>query len=417
MAWYDISGKTICTIVFIYIIFLVLIQVKLSMNRKEHFQAEEEKVKEEKPKEDKANDKKDKSVEKVDDKKDKSVEKKVSDDTSSSSTETSSNSERKSLWQVSKESKLSDDDSDSTISKLNIKKVKRPNTLDQKEIEYEENLKKQDELIANIKKLEKQRSQEFIKEYFESAKVDKEIGDLKNKIKSLEEDLKQCAKRKENKKEESNDRDKKSIVVGCKSDRDCNLFYGEGKNVCKSDNKCRCEVGSGELCQYGPTNYKDPKDMTKKERDIFKHMSNYDNFTIQDYKNWLMLYTKDYYMLSDEHLINLRKIMRGEPIRLRDIPTSSIYPPDTSQKYFAQMYDKITNSEAIVAPINSATTGIQIGYNYNDYSEFSPPESLVSLKVVNGEIERKYRRPSEKNKIFPVPLEDAIGPYQKLPNM
>ena len=81
------------------------------------------------------------------------------------------------------------------------------------------------------------------------------------------------------------------------------------------------------------------------------------------------------------------------------------------------MYDKITNSEAVVAPINSASTGIQIGYNYNDYSEFSPPESLVSLKVVNGEIERKYRRPSERNKIFPVPLEDAIGPYQKLPNI
>ncbi len=322
-------------------------------------------------------------------------------------------SPKKSLWQEAMESKKEDEDSDSTVSKLNIQRIRRPNPLDEKEKEYEENLQNQERLLEKMKNLENERAKEFQKEYFESAKIDKEIGDLKKKIQELEADLQTCKSKPEEKEETT----KESIRVGCKTDKDCNLFYGEGKNVCKSDNQCRCEVGSGELCQYGPTNYKDPKDMTSKERKIFKNMSNYDNFTIQDYKNWLILYQKDYYQLSDEHLINLRKILRGEPIRLRDIPTSGIYPPDTSQKYFAQMYDKITNSEAIVAPINSSTTGIQIGYNYNDYSEFSPPDSLVSLKVVNGEIERKYRRPSEKNKIFPVPLEDAIGPYQKNPNI
>jgi hypothetical protein len=129
-------------------------------------------------------------------------------------------------------------------------------------------------------------------------------------------------------------------------------------------------VGTGKLCQLGPTNYKDTKDMTEKEKTIFKNLSNYDNFTIQDYKNWLGLYKKDYYLLSDEHLINLRKALRGEPITLRDIPTGGLRPPMTSQKYFAEMYDKLGDLEQIVSPINSSTTGAQVGYNYNEYSDF-----------------------------------------------
>ena len=208
-----------------------------------------------------------------------------------------------------------------------------------------------------------------------------------------------------------------TYVVGCESDKDCNLFYGDGKNTCKSNHQCRCEVGAGKLCQLGPTNYKDPKDMTEKEKTIFKNLSNYDNFTIQDYKNWLALYKRDYYLLSDEHLINLRKALRGEPIALRDIPTGGLRPPLTSQKYFAEMYDKLGDLEQIVSPINSSTTGAQVGYNYNDYSDFAPPNAIPQLRVVNGELERKYRRPSAKNKIFPVPLEDSIGPFQSNPAM
>ena len=208
-----------------------------------------------------------------------------------------------------------------------------------------------------------------------------------------------------------------TYVVGCDSDKDCNLFYGDGKNTCKSNHQCRCEVGAGKLCQLGPTNYKDPKDMTEKEKTIFKNLSNYDNFTIQDYKNWLGLYKRDYYLLSDEHLINLRKSLRGEPITLRDIPTGGLRPPMTSQKYFAEMYDKLGDLEQIVSPINSSTTGAQVGYNYNEYSDFSPPNAIPQLRVVNGEIERKYRRPSAANKIFPVPLEDSIGPFQSNPAM
>lgn len=429
--WYRILTKNsnlLISIIALFALVLILVLLKPSAILAENFEENKEKIVEEK---------------KIDPKgKEKQQDELTIGTTSTTSSTSDEKNPKKSSWQEQEEG--------SVVSQVDIKKIRKTNnSLDEKERQYEKNLKEQDKLKEGLNKLEKARDKVFLEEYFEATKIDKEIGDLKDKIKNLEEQLKKCQgqeKSKEKKEEPKKESDavkkelkeqpkekdkkeeKKGYVVGCNSDSDCNLFYGEGKNTCKSDHKCRCEVGTGELCQRGPTNFKDPKDMTKKERDIFKRMSSYDNFTIQDYKNWLMLYKNDYYLLSDEHLINLKRILRGEPIRLRDIPTSNIYPPDTSQKYFAEMYDKITNSEAVVAPINSATTGIQIGYNYNDYSEFSPPESLVGLRVINGEIERKYRTPSEKNKIFtkdglsksetyPVPLEDAIGPYQKLPNI
>ena len=316
---------------------------------------------------------------------------------------------------------------------------------------YKKNMAEQDRIKSQIKDIDEKRKKLFLTEYQQATKTELEMEKLHKQITELQGKLDECKKRKEltAEKTESSTKTKPQqkpvvdsfdsstdssilsesvatsqgdtnpgatkTVVGCEKDNDCNLFYGEGKNTCKSNKQCRCEVGSGVLCQYGPTNYKDTKDMTTKERTIFKNLSNYDNFTIQDYKNWLSLYKKDYYLLSDEHLINLRKVLRGEPLALRDIPTGGLRPPLTSQKYFAEMYDKISDLEQIVSPINSSTTGVQVGYNYSDYSDFSPPTAIPQLRVVNGEVERKYRRPSAINKIFPVPLEDAIGPYKSNP--
>jgi hypothetical protein len=326
--------------------------------------------------------------------------------------------------------------------------------LSPKEANYARSMKEQDSIRKQIADIEQKRKKIFLSDYQEASKIELEIGNLKKDITSLKDQLAKCKekselakestsndtsstsstsndtsilkekepKEKEPKEKEGNT-DKKDIkekyktVVGCEKDSDCNIFYGDGKNTCKSNKQCRCEVGAGVLCQLGPTTYKDPKDMTPKEKTIFKNLSNYDNFTVQDYKNWLGLYKKDYYLLSDEHLINLRKSLRGEPISLRDIPTGGLRPPLTSQKYFAEMYDKLGDLEQIVSPINSSTTGNQVGYNYADYSDFSPPTAMPQLRVVNGEIERKYRRPSSVNKIFPVPLEDAVGPYVSNPAM
>jgi len=299
----------------------------------------------------------------------------------------------------------------------------------------EERIKKQ------MKKVELLQRKNFVQEYEVASRSEIELDRLHKEINALKEELLKAKEMKSADSDTNTDTkteieievepesepvkqkvkevkvSKEKIVVGCEKDADCNLFYGDGKNTCKSNNQCRCEIGAGVLCQRGPTHFKDPKDMTKKEKTIFKNTSNYDNFTIQDYKNWLELYNKDYYLLSDEHLINLRKVMRGEPLALRDIPTGGLRPPLTSQKYFAEMYDRLGEMEQIVSPINSSTTGAQVGYNYNEYSDFSPPNALPQLRVISGEIERKYRRPSAINKIFPVPLEDAIGPYQSNPAM
>ena len=317
-----------------------------------------------------------------------------------------------------------------------------------KEQNYARSMREQDNIRKQIADIEQKRKKIFISDYQEASKIELELQTLHKDINNLKEQLEKCKEASELNKEKSGDtssestsdtskdtstilkespkeevkdnkeiKEKYTTVVGCEKDSDCNIFYGDGKNTCKSNKQCRCEVGAGVLCQLGPTAYKDPKDMTTKEKTIFKNLSNYDNFTIQDYKNWLVLYKKDYYLLSDEHLINLRKVLRGEPISLRDIPTGGLRPPLTSQKYFAEMYDKLGDLEQIVSPINSSTTGNQVGYNYADYSDFSPPTAMPQLRVVNGEIERKYRRPSAANKIFPVPLEDAVGPYVSNPAM
>jgi hypothetical protein len=327
-------------------------------------------------------------------------------------------------------------------------------TMSPKEANYARSMKEQDNIRKQIADIELKRKKVFISDYQEASKTELELESLHKEINNLKAQLEKCKESSELNKEKSTDltsdtnkdtssestsntskddtstilkdspkkevkeiKEKYKTVVGCEKDSDCNIFYGDGKNTCKSNKQCRCEIGAGVLCQLGPTTYKDPKDMTPKEKTIFKNLSNYDNFTVQDYKNWLGLYKKDYYLLSDEHLINLRKVLRGEPISLRDIPTGGLRPPLTSQKYFAEMYDKLGDLEQIVSPINSSTTGNQVGYNYADYSDFSPPTSLPQLRVVNGEIERKYRRPSSANKIFPVPLEDAVGPYVSNPAM
>jgi hypothetical protein len=324
-----------------------------------------------------------------------------------------------------------------------------------KDQNYARSMREQDNIRKQLADIEQKRKKIFISDYQEASKIELELESLNKQIIALKTQLEKCKETSELNKETSIDtskntstdtsrstdtnsvnsndissilkkepktevkviKEKYTTVVGCEKDSDCNIFYGDGKNTCKSNKQCRCEVGAGVLCQLGPTKYKDPKDMTTKEKTIFKNLSNYDNFTIQDYKNWLGLYKKDYYLLSDTHLINLRKALRGEPISLRDIPTGGLRPPLTSQKYFAEMYDKLGDLEQIVSPINSSTTGNQVGYNYADYSDFSPPTAMPQLRVVNGEIERKYRRPSAANKIFPVPLEDAIGPYTSNPAM
>ena len=40
-------------------------------------------------------------------------------------------------------------------------------------------------------------------------------------------------------------------AVGCRTDADCNVVYGNGHNKCLANNQCYCVEGSGLFCHYG----------------------------------------------------------------------------------------------------------------------------------------------------------------------
>lgn len=169
-------------------------------------------------------------------------------------------------------------------------------------------------------------------------------------------------------------------IVGCKSDADCNVVYGNGQNKCLSNNKCYCVKGSGLFCHYGPTYYKDTKDMTDRQLQKFKLKAKFDKMTVQDYVNWLMLFEDEPDQLAPRHLNNLFKILKGIKITLNDIPRDRIPPPMTAQDYFTQLYT-LDDQINIYAPQVSDTAGLQIPANYSNYSQFQAPQNLKHLSV------------------------------------
>jgi hypothetical protein len=180
----------------------------------------------------------------------------------------------------------------------------------------------------------------------------------------------------------------KRMKIGCETDADCNIVNGgDGLNVCKSDGKCYCVSGSGTFCQYGPTNYKDPKDMTDIERRTFKYKFR-NNFTLQDYKNWLILYRDDAHHLREHHRDNLATLLRGGNLDEKDIPNIRIKPPMEAADYFAKMYE---GGKISVHFPEDNETGPMLPANYGEYSEFIPPEN-VPKSWITGIVDL-YKRP------------------------
>lgn len=177
------------------------------------------------------------------------------------------------------------------------------------------------------------------------------------------------------------------VLVGCRTDADCNVVNGGGKNVCKSDGTCSCVGGgSGLFCHYGPTAYRDPKDMTSDDIRRFKAKFR-NNFTLQDYKNWLMLYKQDPENLREQHRKNLRVILRGGQLTPKDIPSIRVRPPTDAADYFQRMYKG--GNIAVTFPDND---GPYVGANYGQYNDFVPPENVASnwiTGVVNAYKEGK----------------------------
>lgn len=163
------------------------------------------------------------------------------------------------------------------------------------------------------------------------------------------------------------------ILVGCRTDADCNVVNGDGNNVCKSDGTCDCVGGgSGTFCHYGPVKYRDPKDMTADELQRFKAKFRND-FTLQDYKNWLLLYKSDPENLREQHRRNLRILLQGGQLSIKDMPSIQIRAPTEASDYFQKMYQG--GNIAVQFPDNDSP---YVGANYRDYGDFEPPENVAS---------------------------------------
>lgn len=136
-------------------------------------------------------------------------------------------------------------------------------------------------------------------------------------------------------------------------------------------NHLHVKDGKSTLCTYGVTNYADPKDMSSMDLKMF--MLNYpSNMTLQDYINWLYSYIGKEDELPYNHLKNLVKLKNGKELIYEEgvlPPPAYNYPPMNAEDYFDKMYN-VKNEFNIAGPLNSQT-GPMIGYNYDEYSEFS----------------------------------------------
>lgn len=138
--------------------------------------------------------------------------------------------------------------------------------------------------------------------------------------------------------------------VGCVTDNDCNIVFGNGNNKCLSG-KCRCNSGTGTFCHLRSDYYKKLSEMTPAQIVKFKKHGKLEKMTIKDYIKWLSLFKYDIENLPKQHLGNFNRYLRGLPIF--DIPLS-----DPTDEFFASAAAKqdrvcltIPNSE-IDSPLN-----------------------------------------------------------------
>lgn len=172
-------------------------------------------------------------------------------------------------------------------------------------------------------------------------------------------------------------------------------------------------------------NYKNPHDMDREELQLFKEKYRSD-YTVQDYKNWLLLYKNDPRNLREHHRKNLRKLLRGGNITFEDLPRILHVPPQDASTYFAQMYpdqtisvqfrDGLPKSEKDIlvagsprlpqdkdkgTPVNYlevGATGALLEYNYGNYSNFIPPQDLEKTWITGTvDLFRQKADPHELN--------------------
>ena len=191
-----------------------------------------------------------------------------------------------------------------------------------------------------------------------------------------------------------NQMNKDSTVEGYSNEPDNNF---KGWNIEKKitqvcfKNHIHKKDGKDLNCTYGLTNYADPNDMSPIDYKIFN--LNYPaNMTLQDYVNWLYSFLNKEDQLPYNHLKNLEKLKQGKELFEEHgvlPPPSYYYPPLESKDYFNKMYNEV--QEFNIAPPLNSNTGPMMGYNYNEYSEFSQNFDVMgtSGKLRNNDISKK----------------------------
>ena len=80
------------------------------------------------------------------------------------------------------------------------------------------------------------------------------------------------------------------------------------------------------MCDVGPMNHADPRKLSDMDKQFFVRYYRPEDYTLQDYVNWLWCANSYSTELPYEHIVNLRKIKRGERLILKP----GILPPPAS---------------------------------------------------------------------------------------
>ena len=178
--------------------------------------------------------------------------------------------------------------------------------------------------------------------------------------------------------------------------------FEDRNSICCLDHD-KCKAGSTVVCNYGPTNYAYPSDMSPIDKKVF--MLNYnDNFTIQDYTNWLKCFKDDKEGLPYNHLKNLNKILKGEQLVYKKgvvPPPTKVQPEMCSEEYFNKLYNSSGNTFVLDVPKNRKKL---LGYNYNDfpvfyqnYKQYGTNDRIYNVK----DVKNKYSAQLVKNFVEP----------------